>query len=251
MKIGIISGYDIKNIIDESEKIIIETEYGNVQINVKEIDNKSVFFINRHGQNKDIPPHKINYRANIKALSSSNIKNIISIGTVGSLNKNIKTGSFLIPNDFIDFTKSRLNTYFDDDRIHVDMSKPLCPNIRNILINNCKKIKNNKLTKNGIYLTTEGPRLETASEISYYSKIADVVGMTLGQEIILSRELKMCYAALCIICNMGTGLQKKLEINEMEKILTKNKTKISKIIFNTIKDINDTKNCECQKYEKI
>ena len=75
--------------------------------------------------------------------------------------------------------------------------------------------------------------------------------MTLAQEIILSRELHICYAAICIICNMGTGLQKKLEINEMERILTKNKIKISKIIFNTIRNIDNIKNCECQNYEKI
>jgi 5'-methylthioadenosine phosphorylase len=251
MKIGLISGYDIKNIIDESEKITIETEYGNVQINVKEIDNNSVFFINRHGTNKNIPPHKINYRANIKALSSINLKNIISIGTVGSLNQNITPGSFLIPNDFIDFTKLRLNTYFDKKRVHVDMTNPLCPNIRKILIDNSKKIKDNKIHNNGVYLSTEGPRLETAAEISFFSKFADIVGMTLGQEIILSRELNICYAAICIICNMGTGLQKKLEIKEMEKILNQNKSKISKIVISTIKDIDNKKNCECQKYEKI
>lgn len=246
MKIGIISGFDINNIIDESEKITIETNYGNVLINVKEIGGKSVFFINRHGENQDIPPHKINYRANIKALSFCKVENIISIGTVGSLKENIKPGYFLIPNDFIDFTKLRINTYFDKQRMHVDMSKPLCPNLRKLLIKNCKKIKNDKIINKGVYLTTEGPRLETASEISFFANFADVVGMTLGQEIIFSRELGICYAAICLICNMGTGLQKKLEIKEMEEILIKNKTNISKIIVNTIKDIENNKKCECQ-----
>ena len=82
MKIGLICGQEINELINDSEEIIVETNYGNTLINFKKLENNDVFFINRHGENKKIPPHNINYRANIQALKSCNIENIISIFTV-------------------------------------------------------------------------------------------------------------------------------------------------------------------------
>jgi len=247
MKIGLICGQEINELINDSEEIIVETNYGNTLINFKKLENNDVFFINRHGENKKIPPHNINYRANIQALKSCNIENIISIFTVGSMKKTILTGDFVIPNDFIDFTKSRCLTYFENDRVHVDMNNPFCPSLRKLLIESCKIVDDKKIHNRGVYLTTEGPRLETSSEINLFSNYADIVGMTLVPEIILAREQNMCYAALCVVCNMAAGLQNELKTDEISKTFIDKKPVIIKLIKKSINNMENKKKCKCNK----
>ena len=247
MKIGLICGQEINELINDSEEIIVETNYGNTLINFKKLENNDVFFINRHGENKKIPPHNINYRANIQALKSCNIENIISIFTVGSMKKTILTGDFVIPNDFIDFTKSRCLTYFENDRVHIDMNNPFCPSLRKLLIESCKIVDDKKIHNRGVYLTTEGPRLETSSEINLFSNYADIVGMTLVPEIILAREQNMCYAALCVVCNMAAGLQNELKTDEISKTFIDKKPVIINLIKKSIKNMENKKKCKCNK----
>ena len=247
MKIGLICGQEINELINDSEEIIVETNYGNTLINFKKLENNDVFFINRHGENKKIPPHNINYRANIQALKSCNIENIISIFTVGSMKKTILTGDFVIPNDFIDFTKSRCLTYFENDRVHIDMNNPFCPSLRKLLIESCKIVDDKKIHNRGVYLTTEGPRLETSSEINLFSNYADIVGMTLVPEIILAREQNMCYAALCVVSNMAAGLQNELKTDEISKTFIDKKPVIIKLIKKSIKNMENKKKCKCNK----
>ena len=170
MKIGIISGYSIANFIKDPEKIMVETAFGDISIEVSRMKKHDLFFINRHGEKSDIPPHKVNYLGNVQAFASSHVECILSIGTVGSMKKVLQPGDFVIPHDFIDFTKSRQRTFFDYKRVHIDMTNPYCPSLRVSLINNCKKNRGVNFHEKGIYLTTEGPRLETASEINFFSK---------------------------------------------------------------------------------
>jgi len=247
MKIGLICGQEINELINDSEEIIVETNYGNTLINFKKLENNEFYSINRHGENKKIPPHNINYRANIQALKSCNIENIISIFTVGSMKKTILTGDFVIPNDFIDFTKSRCLTYFENDRVHIDMNNPFCPSLRKLLIESCKIVDDKKIHNKGVYLTTEGPRLETSSEINLFSNYADIVGMTLVPEIILAREQNICYAALCVVCNMAAGLQNELKTDEISKTFIDKKPVIIKVIKKSIKNIENKKKCKCNK----
>jgi 5'-methylthioadenosine phosphorylase len=247
MKIGIISGHEIQNLIQNEENIKIETSYGDVTVQTAGLRNNEIFFINRHGENSNIPPHKINYLANIQALASCHVDYIFAIGSVGSLKKNIKPGDFVIPHDFIDFTKSRKYTFFDDKRVHVDMTDPYCPSLRNIMINIVKKTDSAKIFGKGIYLATEGPRLETAAEIGFFSKFADVVGMTGVPEVVLARERGICYASLCVVCNMAAGLQSKLTADEIKTLYKEKEPVISKILKSTIESLDDKRrNCNCK-----
>jgi len=246
MKIGIISGYRIPYLNKNPEKLMVETTFGDVQILFTNYGEHEIFFINRHGKNLNIPPNKINYCANIQALAASHVDNIISIGTVGSMNKNIQPGDFVIPHDFIDFTKFRPLTFFENRRIHVDMTNPFCPSLRRLFIKSCKKLCDIAIHEKGVYLTTEGPRLETASEIKMFLNFADIVGMTLVPEIVLAREKGICYASICIVCNMATGLQNKLNANEILEIYTEKEPIILKILHSTIESIDNKQDCDCK-----
>ena len=248
MKIGIISGHSIANLIKNPEKIMVETAFGDISIEVSRMKKHDLFFINRHGEKSDVPPHKVNYLGNVQAFASSHVECILSIGTVGSMKKIIQPGDFVIPYDFIDFTKSRHLTFFDDKRVHVDMTNPFCLSLRDSLIKSCMKVHGVTFHDNGVYLTTEGPRLETASEINYFSKFADIVGMTIVPEVELARERGICYALLCVVCNMAAGLQNKLIADEISKIYTKREPIISNILQLTIDSIDEKRNCNCNNY---
>ncbi len=245
MKIGIISGHNLSNLIKNPEKVTIETAFGDIPVEILNMKTHELYFINRHGGGSNVPPHKINYLGNIQAFALSHVEYLLSIGTVGSMKKNIHPGDFVIPHDFIDFTKSREYTYFNDKRVHVEMTNPYCPSLRKYLIKNCAKVQGVTYFDKGVYLTTEGPRLETASEINFFANFADIVGMTGVPEIVLAREKNICYAALCVVCNMATGLQKELAADEITKIYDKKKPIISLILKSTIDSIDKKRNCTC------
>ena len=246
MKIGLISGRRVPNLINNPEKILIETPFGDIPVEISCLGDHELFFIKRHGEKSNLPPHKVNYLGNIQAFASSHVEGILAVGTVGSIKKNITPGDFVVPDDFIDFTKSRPYTFFDEERVHIDMSNPFCQSLRNSLIKNCKQVKDANLHENGVYLTTEGPRLETAAEIRFFSQYADIVGMTLVPEVVLAKEKGICYASLCIVCNMAAGLQSKLPADEISLIYKKKEPYISKMLKSTIESLDDRGRCNCK-----
>jgi 5'-methylthioadenosine phosphorylase len=242
MKIGVISGHRLL-LGEKMEEVILETPYGNTKVERYILKDRDILFINRHGEKSNLPPHRINYLANIQAFASANVEYILGIGTVGSMKEKIKPGDFVIPHDFMDCTKSRRLSFFNHKRVHIDMTNPFCPTLRELLKESCNKIGNTFHDK-GVYLVTEGPRLETASEIRFFSSVADIVGMTLVPEIVLAREKGICYASLCIVCNMATGLQERLSADEISWIYRKKEPIISEILKLSI---NSIRRCSCKK----
>ncbi len=245
MKIGIISGHPFPYLFKNAECLSLETPFGTIDVDVSSLEKHTLFFINRHGAQATIPPHNINYRGNISAFAASHVDYILSFGTVGSMSTSMEPGDFIIPHDFIDCTTSRNKTFFDDQRIHVDLSQPFCPSLRKILLHTLHKQKGTTVHEKGIYLTTEGPRLETPAEISFYKHYADVVGMTLAPEAILAREKGICFASLCLVCNMAAGLQKVLTAEEIPSVYARKKTILSTIIKDTCLSLPENKTCSC------
>ena len=244
MNIGIIGGHTLAGLLQERQSVTVETPYGDVDLTVGSMKQHHIFFLQRHGVNEHLPPHKINYRANMMALSESHVDCVISLGTVGSLNPSMKPGELVIPHDFIDCTKARPLTFYDEDRIHVDMSQPFCPSLREILIERCQRGKV-KVHDAGVYVTTEGPRLETAAEIAFYAKHADIVGMTLVPEVVLARERGLCYASLCLVCNMAAGLQKQLPADEIATIVHQRQGDLVTLLQDIIPALDHKKACSC------
>jgi 5'-methylthioadenosine phosphorylase len=245
MRIGILCGHHMPDLMKNPEKINVHTPYGDIILNVSTVGGHDVFFVQRHGEQENLPPHRVNHLGNIHALAVSHVSCVISVGTVGSMQKAIRPGDFVIPDDFIDTTKSRPVTFFDDQRVHVDMTEPFCPSLRNLLLKNCKKLKDVTVHENGVYLVTEGPRLETAAEIQLYSTVADIVGMTVAPEVILAREKGMCFVSLCLVCNMAAGLQQRLPADEITAIYKKKEPLISKILQRTIQSLDEKQPCLC------
>lgn len=245
MRIGILSGHPLPDLMNHAEKISVYTPYGDVILHISLLGDNEIFFIQRHGEHSNLPPHRINHLGNIHAFGVSHVSCIFSIGSVGSMKKTIRPGDLVIPHDFIDATKSRPMTFFNDQRVHVDMTEPFCPALRTLVLKQSKKFKGVKVHDQGVYLVTEGPRLETAAEIKLYSQVADIVGMTLVPEVVLAREKGMCFVSLCLVSNMAAGLQKRLPADEIISLYKKKEPLISKILKQTIQSLDKKPRCPC------
>ncbi len=266
-KIAIIGGSGITKIFENKKEILhVNTPFGISQpIALYESEDKEILFTNRHALPGSksfehvIPPHRINSRALIYALAKLGASRIIAINSVGSIKKEHKIGDFILITQFIDFTKRREYTFFDgifrgvdevlgdsSRVVHVDMTNPFCEELNKKIFESGKEL-GFSITLGGCYVCTEGPRLETPSEIEFFRMIgADVVGMTLVPEIILARELGLCYSSLSIVTNAAAGMQARVSFEEVKEVYKKNEEKIIKLLLNTIKKIKEEKNCNCQ-----
>lgn len=252
IKTAIIGGtgvYDpsiLKNTYEEE----INTPYGKVNYLAGTFNDKVVAFIPRHGAKHSVPPHLVNYRANIWALKKLGTKNIIATTAVGSLNTNMKPGEFVLPNQFLDFTKNRINTFFDGgDKgvVHVDMTFPYCQRLaRHIEVS----AKNKEITVHvgGTYACFDGPRFETPAEIKMVGILGgDLVGMTNVPELVLAREAEICYATISMVTNFAAGISATaLTHGEVVDEMKKNTENLKQLLMEAVLLLNEEADCECQ-----
>ncbi|MCX8206699.1 MAG: MTAP family purine nucleoside phosphorylase [Methanothrix sp.] len=218
----------------------ISTPYGNVRAISSMISGKDVVFISRHGEDH-LPPHRVNYRAIICAAESTGAERIIAINTVGSMIS--PPGSFVIPNDFIEFTKSRIATFYENRAVHVDMSEPYCPEIRAALIESCRYEGHEPYE--GVYVCTEGPHLETRAQIKMLRGFGDVIGMTGYPEVVLARERALCYASICLVTNTAGDGQ--VDLSQIVSVERRSRSDLARIIERAISRIPEHRSCRCSR----
>ncbi len=230
------SGYEkpyfLKNYTNQSFK----TPFGTVNYFSGEIESSKILFISRHEDGHKVPPHLVNYKANIYALKKLGADLIISTAAVGSHDTKIKPGNIVLLSDFIDFTKSRQCTFSGSGNcFHIDMSCPYDEKLNSILSKAVKKVTGSE-PKRVVYAATEGPRFETKSEIKAFKKLgAQVVGMTNVPEVVLANELKISYATIGIVTNYACGISNKpVNNSDIESSIQRSRTKISDIITRTL-----------------
>ncbi len=211
MQIAIVGGtgvYGLDGLADVRRESV-ETAYGEAQVIVGAAEGKEIVFMPRHGEGHSIPPHRINYRANIRALKELGVESIIATNAVGSLQEEWPPPALVLIDQFIDNTKGRADTFFDgEDGVveHVDVTEPYCPRLRDV-IRSAAREQGVELHDGGTYLCAEGPRFETPAEIRMYGAWgADLVGMTNYPEVALAREVGICYATVCMVTNLAAGL---------------------------------------------
>ena len=212
--IGIIGGsglYEIEGVIIKDVKKI-STPFGDPSdfYRIGEFSNKYVAFLPRHGSNHSIPPHVINYRANIWGFKELGVERIISLSAVGGISPGMKPGTIIIPDQIIDMTNGRNSTFYDKEKVvHIDFTEPYCPEMRKSILK-AGKDSGTDLKMSGTYVCVQGPRLETKAEIKYFSCIgADIVGMTTMPEASLAREAELCYAGIAVVTNYAAGIKKR------------------------------------------
>jgi 5'-methylthioadenosine phosphorylase len=250
VKVGVIGGSGIYKIEGlPSTEITVNTEYGDVTVFVAQLEDREVYFLPRHGLGHSVPPHLVNYRANIRALQGLGAERVIATNAVGSLNPDIKPGTVVLVDQFLDFTKGRKSTFFEEGNVvHTDMTYPYCKEMIDIAYG----IKTPfPMHKGGVMVVTEGPRFETAAEVKAYRMLGgDVVGMTSVPEVVLSREAGMCYLSLAIVSNFAAGLQEQVSHHEVLDLMDKLNSQIQSFIVDIIRALPEEKHCECPRGHK-
>jgi len=205
--------------------------------------------MSRHGRDHAIPPHLVNYRANIWALRELGVRKVLATAAVGSLSPDFRLGELVILDQFLDFTKSRPQTFYEGGKqgvLHVDMTEPYCLAVRQVIMEASESL--GLPVKNGAcYVCTEGPRFETPAEIRMFQRLgADLVGMTSVPEVVLARELGMCYASIGMVTNEAAGIATHpLTHAEVMESMKELGVKVAQLIQATLELWTPGQNCLC------
>ena len=251
-EIGIFGGTGIydSGLLKDSKEISIDTPYGKTSdsITVGEFNGKKVAFMPRHGKKHTIPPHLINFRANIWAFKELGVKRIIAPSAVGSLKEEFEPGNLALPSQFIDFTKSRKGTFSEDGKvIHISVADPFCPELQKVILN-VTKIQGIKIHQDCTYVCIEGPRFSTKAESRFFRTTgADIIGMTLVPECQLAREAQICYVSLSTVTDYDVWAEKPVTAKEVMETLAKNVEMTKKLLTFVIDQIPEVKSCSCEK----
>jgi len=227
--------------LKRSRREMIKTPYGapSCPIIFGELDGQSVAFLTRHGSTHVIPPHRINYCANIWALHSVGVKRIIAVGAVGGIDDSCTTGAIVIPDQIIDYTFGRENTFFNgapDPVKNIEFSLPYDESLRRALINGASGVSDVTLVNHGTYGVMQGPRLETAAEIRRMAQDGcSIVGMTGMPEAALARELDMAYACCAVVVNPAAGKNAEpLQLQSLPNVIETGMLAASQVISQAI-----------------
>jgi len=252
MLFGIIGGsgfYDLSSDAGQIEQLAVQTRYGKVDVEKAVLHEFEVMFIARHGRGHGIPPHRINYRANIAALHKLGVKNILASAAVGTMVEHLPPGSLALLTQFLDFTRSRDSTFYDGEDgkvVHVDVSDPYCPHLRGELQRAADAI-GETLHAEATYVCAEGPRFETPAEIRMFRQMGgDLVGMTNVPEVVLAREAGICYATVAIVTNWAAGVSKKMVSHEeVSDFMERQTPRVRELFEHAIKDHTEA-SCICR-----
>lgn len=252
-EIGVLGGSGFYSLMKKSEAIKVETPYGppSDKVSLGEIYGQSVAFLPRHNKNHDLPPHQIPYRANIYALKSLGVQQVITVTAAGSLQPNIHPGDFVVLDQFVDRTKNRADTFFHGPiTTHVSAAYPYCPQLSKLAYGCGRKLKI-KIHAGGTVVVIQGPRFSTQAESAWFTQMGwQVINMTQYPEVILAREMELCYAAIALITDYDVGLvaQKKVmpvSVAEFSRVFKKNNEKALKLIYQIIKSMPKKRVCTC------
>jgi 5'-methylthioadenosine phosphorylase len=257
-KIGVIGGtglYDIEG-LSKIEEVNPDTPFGKPSdtITIGRLEGANVAFLPRHGKGHRISPSEVPYRANIYALKSLGVERLISVNAVGSFKKELKPGDLVIPDQLIDRTRQRVNTFFGGGIVvHIPFADPFCPILSQILYDAAREAKATVHPK-GTYVAMEGPAFSTRAESRLYrSWGADIIGMTALPEAKLAREAEICYASLACITDYDSWQEEAslFNLDDIMNILRKNSDTAKKIIGLAVSRIPDERSCQCATAMKV
>ena len=224
--------------LDVTRRLAVRTPYGEPSgaLTFGRIAGADVIFLARHGYGHTIPPHEVNYRANIWALAEQKVEGVISVASVGGIRADMRPGAIAVPHQILDYTWGRKNTFFEGGGqpvTHIDFTEPYSAKLRR-RIHDAARACGEAVSEDGIYAASQGPRLETAAEIDRLERDgADVVGMTGMPEAALAREMGLEYATIAVVANFAAGRGDSLHsvhMEDIEQVLQQSLVRVRRII---------------------
>jgi 5'-methylthioadenosine phosphorylase len=254
-EVGVFGGSGFYDWLGSTESVALTTPYGepSAPITIAEVGGRRVAFLPRHGRHHTIPPPFVNYRANVHAMHQLGVQRIIGPSAVGSLQARLVPGDLVISDQFIDRTSSRADTYFPGpDVVHVSAADPYCPELRTLAAEVATQ-QGLRFQPKGTVVVIQGPRFSTRAESQWYSRMGwDIIGMTQYPEVILARELEICYLNLSLVTDYDAGLEGAPEIRPVQaqdvmNVLAENVRRLRDLLATLIPKIPRTPGCDCRK----
>lgn len=251
--IGVFGGSGFYRFLEDVEEITVETPYGapSDKIALATVAGKRVAFLPRHGRDHQFPPHMINYRANLWAMKELGVTRVIGPNASGSLQPEIKPGDFVVVDQFVDRTTGRKDTFFDGPiTTHISMADPYCPELRQIAIEKGREL-GITMHETGTVVVIQGPRFSTRAESHWFSQMGwQVINMTQYPEVVLARELGMCYVNIALITDYDVGLEGRSDIppvthEQVIRVFNENNEKLKALLYAMIEAIPLERHCHC------
>jgi 5'-methylthioadenosine phosphorylase len=258
-EIGIFGGSGFYRFLENMKEVKIDTPYGHPsdKVAIGMLAGRKVAFLPRHGKEHSLPPHMINFRANVWALKSLGVTHVIGPCTCGSLQPEIRPGDFVFCDQFIDRTSGRKDTFYDGPiTTHIPMAEPYCPEMRGIALEAAKKL-GISYHPTGTIVVIQGPRFSSKAESRWFSKMGwDVVTMTQYPEAVLAKELGLCYVNVALVTDYDAGLEGRPEIksvthDEVIRVFNANVDKLKALITEIVAKLPVKPSCGCQETVKL
>ncbi|WP_119727200.1 S-methyl-5'-thioadenosine phosphorylase [Thermomonospora amylolytica] len=249
-EIGVIGGSGFYSFLDDLDEVTVETPYGppSDPIAVGTVAGRRVAFVPRHGRDHRYPPHKIPYRANLWALRSLGVRQVIAPSAVGSLTPAHGIGTLAVPDQLVDRTHGRIQTYYDEGAaIHVSFADPYCPTGRRTAVATARETGWDPVD-GGTLVVIEGPRFSTRAESQWYAAQGwTLVGMTGHPEAVLARELALCYTPMCLVTDLDAGIEEGegVTMEEVFRVFAQNVDRLRTLVVRLIETLPADRSCPC------
>jgi 5'-methylthioadenosine phosphorylase len=249
-EIGVFGGSGFHSLLDGAEEYRVETPYGppSAAVTVGEIAGRTVAFLPRHGKDHELPPHRINYRANVWAMNELGVKRIIGPNACGSLQPHVKPGDFVVCDQFVDRTWGRPDTFYDGPiTTHVSSADPYCPTMRDVAVEQANAL-GIRVHPAGTVVVIQGPRFSTRSESRWYASQGwEVINMTQYPECYLARELEICYCNISLITDHDVGTEgiEPVSNDEVIRVFSANNERVRDLLHAMIPALPVERPCVC------
>jgi 5'-methylthioadenosine phosphorylase len=247
--IGVIGGSGFYSLFDRADEVKADTPFGapSDTITVGEVAGRQVAFLPRHGRDHRFPPHRIPYRANLWALRALGVRQVLAPSAVGSLTIDYPPGTLVIPDQQVDRTRGREDTYYDTGAVHVPFADPYCPHGRSRAVA-AAQAAGWPMVDYGTLVTINGPRFSTRAESRWFAAQGwTLVGMTGYPEAVLARELALCYTTLALVTDTDAGVQEGEGVTQEEvfREFARNVGRLRDLILTLVAALPEERTCPC------
>ncbi|MDG6107075.1 S-methyl-5'-thioadenosine phosphorylase [Dactylosporangium aurantiacum] len=248
--VGVIGGTGFYALLDGIEQVTVDTPYGppSGPVGVTTLDGRRVAFLARHGGDHRFPPHRINYRANLWALRSLGVRQIIAPSAVGSLRPELGPGCLVVPDQLVDRTTGRTRSFYDDGAVHVSFADPFCPVGRDAVLRAAARHQQD-ITDGGVTVVVDGPSFSTRAESRWYAAQGwTLVNMTAQPETVLARELALCYTSVALVTDLDAGIDRTEAVSQHDvfAVFAANIERLRAVVLTAVAALPAQPACDCQ-----